>query len=156
MASFWKLLLFGLISEPLWRARGLRTKVGACSNKSNFVPNEEVRIGPFRFSSLKSPFKCILVCVIWSGESRALGVGGHDDLASFSCSSQSWCHVSVQPSPHRDPVWPPESLCLLSLPGGTTLGTFPWVNLQKKEYKNIPKKSIDRVFLARLRQSEAS
>lgn len=101
MASFWRLLLFGLISEPLWRARrprGLRTKVGACSNKSNFVPNEEVRIGPFRFSSLKGPFKCILVCVIWSGESRTLGVGGHDDLASFSCSSQSWCHVSVQPS----------------------------------------------------------
>lgn len=100
-ASLWKLLLFGLISEPLWRARrprGLRTKVGACSNKSNFVPNEEVRIGPFRFSSLKGPFKCILVCVIWSGESRTLGVGGHDDLASFSCSSQSWCHVSVQPS----------------------------------------------------------
>lgn len=90
VASFWKLLPFELISEPLWRARrprGLRTKVGASSNKSNFAPNEEVRIGPFRFSSLKGPFKCILVCVIWSGESRTLGVGGHDDLASFSCSS---------------------------------------------------------------------
>lgn len=90
VASSWKLLLFELISEPLWRVsqpRGLRTKVGACSNKSNFVPNEEVRIGLFRFSSLKGPFKCILVCVIWSGESRTLGVGGHDDLASFSCSS---------------------------------------------------------------------
>lgn len=100
VASFCKLLLFDLISEPLWRARrprGLRTKVGACTNKNNFLPNGEVRIGPFRFSSPKSPFKSILVCVIWSGESRTLGVGGHDDLASFSCSSPALvpCHCAT-------------------------------------------------------------
>lgn len=138
LPSFWKRLLFELISEPLGcalRPRSVRaeehTVFSAYSNKSSFLMNEEVRIGSFRFSSLKGPFKCIRVCVIWSGRSRSLGVGGHDDLASFSCFSwvlmSSLC-ATIYPSRVR--VWPAESL--LSLPVGKSLGIFHQIYLQRE------------------------
>lgn len=75
--------------QPLG-VRAENTVFSAYANKSNVLMNEEVRIGSFRFSSLKGPFKCIRICVIGSAWSGGLGVGGHDDLASFSCFSWVW------------------------------------------------------------------
>lgn len=108
-------VLFGLTA---WEQKNTHV-FSAYSNRSQFLMNEEVRIRSFRFSSLKGPFKCIRGCVIWSGRSRSLGVGGHDDLASFSCFS--WVlmpslRATIPPSRAR--AWPTEALSLLSLPVG--------------------------------------
>lgn len=138
--SFWKLLLFDWFQNRsdvlfVWEQEN-HAVFSACSNNSNFLMNGEVWIRFFRFSSLKSPFKCVPVCVIGSGRSRGLGVGGHDDLASFSCFS--WVltpSLLAADSPSGVGERPAESLSLLSVPVGRSLGTFHWVYLQRESEK---------------------